>query len=234
MKQLTIKLLFLIAVNFIYSQNKSNWTELDYLNSDNSSFETENKISGEFFITLTDTFDYYSNPIKIYNNQGREIVKIEFTENGITTWFKGKKYQQNDFNNPLDPWLLSLNPDYFRLAFECVEITASDYIVLLNEKEKGYISKSNLDFKTESTEDFVNGWMKVGFDFNRSTNPLRVEPIETSKIITNELLSKYKIWTGGFLEMKGDWIKIRTVKDEIGWIRWRKENLILIRMYYAC
>ncbi len=34
--------------------------------------------------------------------------------------------------------------------------------------------------------------------------------------------------------MEGDWIKVKTILGEIGWIRWRDGEKVLIRIDYAC
>ena len=73
--------------------------------------------------------------------------------------------------------------------------------------------------------------MIVGFDFNRETNPLRESPIENSSIIKHPDQDKYKIWDGESLEVKDNWIKVKTVAKEIGWVKWRDGNKVLIRMY---
>ena len=62
-RHITIFLLIL-AVSSIYSQNRKNWTELDYLNFDDSyPFEAETDITGIFFVTISDTLNYYAKPI---------------------------------------------------------------------------------------------------------------------------------------------------------------------------
>ena len=235
MKRLITFIILILTINSALSQNRKNWTQLDYLNADESyPFQTENDITGIFFVTISDTLNYYENPIVITDSENKEIAKIEFTENDVVTTFNGKEYSRNDTLNPLNPWLLVLNPDYFRLAFECIDMTSDHYVIKLNENELGYIELENPDYKKESIEDFVKSWTVLGFDFDRSTNALREEPNENGKIIPNPNADKYKIWTGGVLEIKGDWLKIKTIKDEVGWIKWRDGHKVLIRMYYAC
>ncbi|NMM50769.1 hypothetical protein [Marinigracilibium pacificum] len=234
MKKLTSFIILFLTLSLGFSQNRKNWTELDYLNADEFRFQTENDITGKFFVTVSDNFNYYTNPIIIKDLRNKEIVKIEFSETGIDIVFEGIKYQGNDTSNPLKPWLLMLNPDFFRLVFECVDITANHYVVKLNENEVGYIATDNPDFKRVTIEDFIKHWTELGFDFDRSTNPLRTEPNEGGQIILNSLNEKYKIWTGGILELRSDWLKIRTINDEVGWIKWRDGQKVLIKMYYAC
>jgi hypothetical protein len=209
-KIITIIILFL-TTNSVFSQNRKNWTELDYINAEVfHSFQTDNDITGDYFVTISDTFNYYENPIVITNSEYKEIVRIEFRDNDIFTSYYSKDYFRNDTLNPLNPWLISLNPDYFSLVFECVNITSDHYVVKLNDNELGYIEIVNTDFKKVSIEDFVKTWTVSGFDFDRSTNPLRNEPNENGNIISNPLTGKYKIWRAGVLEIRGDWLKVKT------------------------
>ena len=235
MKQNIIILILLTSSTIAFCQDRKDWTELDYLNQDESyPFETEKDFSGEYFITLSDKFDYYNQPIIIRDKEQKEIVRIEFKDNRILTTYRGRTYKQNDLSNPLSPWLLVLNPDYFRLALECIDTTENFYVVKLNEEDLGFIDKTTDNFQKEGIEEFFKDWLALGIDFDRSINPLREKNDENSQIIQNELNQKYKIWTGDVLEMNGDWLKIKTFKEEIGWLRWRKGNEILIRIYYAC
>ncbi|QLE01284.1 hypothetical protein HX109_06775 [Galbibacter sp. BG1] len=235
MLRFKLLVLLILTVNSLLSQDRKNWTQLDYLNADESyPFQTEKDITGNFFVTISDTLNYYENPIVITDSENKEIARIEFTKNDIVTTFYGKDYSRNDTLNPLNPWLLVLNPEYFRLSFECIDMTSDHYVIKLNDNELGYIELENRDFKKESIEDFVKGWTVFRFDFDRSRNALREEPKENGIIIPNPNADKFKIWTGGVLEMKGDWLKIKTVKDEVGWVKWKDGHKVLIRMYYAC
>ena len=113
-------------------------------------------------------------------------------------------------------------------------MSSDHYIVKLNDNELGYIEIGNLDFKKVTIEDFVKNWTILGFDFDRSINVLREEPKENGKIISNRLTVKYNIWRGSVLEIDGDWLRIKTVRDEVGWIQWKEGQKVLIRMYYTC
>ena len=233
-----MKAIILIGTLFLtistFGQNRKDWTQLDFLNKDSENpFMTENNISGLCFIILSDNFDYYKKPIIIRSTDNKEIVRIEFIDSlGMTTTFKGQSYRQFDNKNPFKPWLFSDNSDYFRLAFECVDSTGTHYKVRINEKELVSISKNNKDFKKQETSDFVKDWTSLGCDFDRSTNPLRETP--NGKIIKHADQTNYKIWNGESIEVKGEWIKVKTLKNEIGWIRWRSGSKVLIRMYFAC
>jgi len=232
--RLFILLGFLFLTIPTVGQNRKDWTRLDYLNkASESPFMTEKDISGQCFIILADNFDYYKNPIIIKTADKKEFIRLEFGETLVTT-FNSKSYVQCDQTNPFNPWLFGCNPDYFSLAFECVDSTGTDYRVKINEREFALISKQNKDFKKQKITDFVKDWTTLGCDFDRHANPLRETPKSDGKIINHPDQKEYKIWNGESLEIQGDWIKVKTLKNEIGWIKWRTGNKVLIRMYFAC
>ena len=216
-----------------YSQDRIKLKELNDLN--NSPFIPEKNISGNCFVVLSDSFDYYKNPIEIMDINHELLLKIEIDDKfGVITSFRGKRYQNSDTLNPFNPWLWNPNPDYFRLAFECSDTTSEFFKVWLSKKEFTFIRKDNPNFKKQSIIDFVGNYTLFGFDFDRSSNPLRNSSDENSKIITHKSQKNYKIWDGEVIEIKGDWIKLKTTMNEIGWIRWRDGEKINIRMYFVC
>ncbi len=221
------------------AQNRSNWTQLDYLNQDPYyTFQTGKKITGLCFITLSDSIDYYQTPIIITDKDKSQIVRIEFVDTlGILTTYKGKHFNSRDTLNPFNPWLWVNNPDYFRLAFECTDSIGDFYKISLNKTDFAWIHKKDKNFKKESIINFVLSWTSepMGLDFDRKTNPLKKEPKETGEIIKDPLTGKYQIWRAEkSFEIQGEWIKVKTIKGETGWIKWKEEDKLVIRMYYAC
>ena len=217
----------------LFAQDRSKWTLLDFLNE--RPFIPQDNITGICFVTLADTFDYYKKPIVIKDKSNLEILRIAFNNSiGLTTTYKGIKYGFADTLNPFNPWLWSPNPDYFRLAFQCTDTSGEYFKVWLTDKEYALIKKHNPDFKKQSILNFIKDWTSLGFDFDRSSNPLRQSPVDNGKIIKHSSQDKYRIWQGEVVEIKGDWLKIKTPKDEIGWVKWRSGKKVLIRMYFAC
>ena len=234
-KKILLLFLFCSSIN---AQNRKNWTELDFLNfSKENQFNVESDIYGNCFIILSEEFDYYKKPIMISDEKLNVILKIEYNEiKGFVTTFKDKIYDKNNsLLNPFKPWLWSENPDYFNFALECVDTIGDFYKVKLNEIDFGLINKFNNDFRKQSINEFVLEYTSdpMGLDFDRNSNPLRREPNEKSKIIKHSEQSKYKIWRATTIEIKDEWMKIETIKQEIGWLKWRDGNKILIRMYYS-
>jgi hypothetical protein len=209
---------------------------LDYLN-ENEAFLPEDSIAGIGILTLSENADTYNKTISLYDAQGKNLVSIKQQEEDVITVFNGKTYHNNDTTNPFMPRLYATNSDYFRLAFDCVGMDKDFYEVIINTKTKqlGKIKKKDKVFELQSIEKFVGAWTTLGFDFNRSENPLRKSPNDDAEIIRHDTQSKYKIWNAAKISIKKDWLEVE-IEDtnEKGWIRWRKGNKILIQMYYAC
>jgi|GEM_PF-290401 len=221
----------------INSLDRSNWTTLDFLNKDSLySFVAEDSINGIGVVTLSDSFDYGKKLI-IYDLTKTVLSTILLEDTNIITTFNKSKYDRHDTAIPFIPRLFGSNPDYFRLTFNCIDEQKDYYVVVVNEKigQKGLIKKTDKYFKFESFEKYIKDWSAPGIDFDRSINPIRKLPNDNADIILNPLQSNYKIWQAQTLLFNGDWIEIQIDETkEKGWIRWRKGNTILIRIYFAC
>lgn len=208
---------------------------LDYLNKNIEEFKFEKDINNIGFIVLTDGFDYYKKPIIVTDSLKNEILKIEVIESDFIAKYKNKIYDRTSVDKQINPWYLSLSYDYFGLSFLCEKIDDNFFQVRLNEKDLGFINKNNNNFKLVSVDEFIKDNLVLGFDFKRNENPLRNLPNENSEIVDNNLENKYSIWRAEFIEMKGEWIKVKLdVSNEIGWIRWKNKNKMNIRMYFTC
>ncbi|MBS4040686.1 MAG: hypothetical protein KGZ81_08805 [Flavobacteriales bacterium] len=238
MKKLIKIFLITLFCSFSNAQSKKNWTVLDFLNfSAENPFIVENDINGVCFVILSEEFNYYKSPIIINNENQNVILNIEYNETvGFLTTYKNKIYSKNEnLLNPFKPWFWSENPDYFNFVLECVDTIGNYYKVKLNNVDFGWINKSDTNFKRQKIDEFVLEYTAdpMGLDFDRRNNPLRKEPDEKSEIIFHTEEKKYKIWRATTLEIKNEWLRIETIKKEIGWLKWKEGNKILIRMYYS-
>jgi hypothetical protein len=209
---------------------------LDYLNEySGEDFKFEKDVNNVGFIIMSEDFDFYKNSIIVNDSLNNELLQIEFSETDIITRFNNKKYRRNNNQNPLDSWFFNLNSDYFHVAFLCEKIDYLGYHVRLNKNQLGFVNKNDKRFEFVSIDSYVEGFLALGLDFKRDENPLRNSPNEESEILNNELEKKYKIWNAEFIEMKGEWIKVKTeVSNETGWIRWKNKNKMNIRMHFTC
>jgi hypothetical protein len=213
-------------------------TNLDYLNSaPEYPFVAEDSIIGIGIVTLSDSINTYDEKLRIYDEAGKIMITVEQKDSDVITIFKGKTFDRYNATNPLSPRLFITNPDYFRLIFDCISIGKDSYKVIISKQtgETAEIKKEDKFFQFQSMETFVDEWTTIGLDFDRSKNPLRKSPSDNSEIIKNNKEAKYKIWQAGKKLMQGEWIKIQIENtNEKGWIRWKKGNQILIRMYFIC
>lgn len=224
---------FAVVSCFIATGQGRSAAILDYINNPPDLFIPERSITGLCFIILDDGFGLYKTPIVINETNGAELLKIEFENSLLKTTYKGKPNDQHDSKHAFNPWLFINNPDYFRIALECTDSSGLFYKVRLNEIDYALINKKDRTFTKQRISDFVITWTSTGVDFNRTTNPLKESPSDESKTILHPEQKKYKIWYAESQDIQGDWIKVKTIKDEVGWIRWTKGHELLIKMYFA-
>jgi len=69
-------------------------------------------------------------------------------------------------------------------------------------------------------------------------SPLKISPDSNASIIKNYEQNAYEV-----LEVKGDWARVRCVKDcegcfeneaSAGWVRWRQKQHLLVELYHTC
>jgi hypothetical protein len=222
-------MLILIALTTATSQ-----TDLDYINSDE--FVPDGQIKGIGLIEVDLGRDFHGKDLIVYDTKGNPKITIRVTESNVTTTLGGKSYSRNDNSNPFNPRYFGDNPDYFVLVFDCTKSTDKYYHVVVDQKtnEIGLIKKVDSLFKFETVSTYVSEWTTLGLDFDRLQNPLRQEPSDNAAVILNEDTKKYKIWRAEKIEMKGDWLKVKTKDKKEGWIRWRRDDKIIIQLYFAC
>jgi hypothetical protein len=202
-------------------------------------FKVEDSISGIGIISINYENDDAFKKLNIYDNKNKQILKIQINDSQVVTTYMGKKttqYEEQD--EPISPRYFSPSQEYFGLVFDCIDSTEEYYKVLLDKKSNtiGYIKKEENAFSFEPIESFVKGYIGLGFDINRLKNPVRKEPNEGSEIIDDPNIKKHNFWSMAMskTEMKGDWIKVKLDNEKYGWVRWRKGNKFLIKMYFTC
>ncbi|NOS94516.1 MAG: hypothetical protein HOP30_21605 [Cyclobacteriaceae bacterium] len=229
------KLISVVIITFfvitISSAQKSdvNDTEASYFNEDG-------KILGIGMVELDLEQNYFGKDIIIYNVKGKTKVVIRVTVSDVTTKMGGKLYSLNNQPNPFLPRYFGNNPDYFRLIFDCVRVTSQFYEVVIDQttNETGFIKKSDSLFKFKTVMQYVDEWTSLGLSFDRSQNPLKLEPSDHAKDVYYDNHERNKIESAEKIEMKGDWMKIKTQNKLEGWIRWKRDNTIVIQIYFAC
>jgi hypothetical protein len=219
-----------LSCKLVCGQDKKDTAFNYYLDENSKSlFTPEKDIKGVCFIEISDF------PAVIKTNKGQEIVKLSYNDSiGGKVYYKGNHYNEGDTSSPFKPWVWVGDAENFAPEMECLDTVGKYYKVQINDTIFGFISKKDKDFEKISLSDFVLEYTGLGFEFDRKTNPLRKYPSEKSPVIMHSYQSKYRIWEGEPIKVEGDWIKVKTTTDEIGWVRWRKRKKVLIQMHFSC
>lgn len=131
----------------------------------------------------------------------------------------------------------SFFPEYGLFILRAIKDDNGVYKVIINESEaliNGKIYGKVLKFKT--TEQYVLD----AYPNPTKSNPLRASPNERSEIIVGFESHSYIS-----VEVKGDWLKIKDDKEcysgehpseenIIGWVRWKKEEEIILDVRHIC
>lgn len=234
---MNLKLAVLVLIcmgqfTFLFAQKTWKTERMDSLAS--KEFIPEKSIHGNLMLVLSDSFDQYKDHINIKDRNGKVVVRITTSDTGIICSYFDTVYSNSDSKNPFQPWELSLNPDYFRLTLECIREEKEGYVVRLNDESLGFILKTDKTFKAVRLSEFIFISTNLGLNFDRSANPIRVKPKRKAEIIKQSFPEKYTHWYAESIEVKGDWIKIRSIDNETGWIQWRNKEKLLIRFDPPC
>jgi len=234
-----------LDVNLIATQRvdkveqASNFKQLEYYlkQNANSPFKVDKEIDGICFIIPSDKYNHYKNVIVLHDADNVQDISIRLVDSvGMQITKQGKHFAPHDEKSSFSPWLWGGNPDYFSLVFDCVDTAGHSYKVKINDKEFAWIQKTDTLFEKIAINDYLLPFTEIfGFEFNRTINPLRIEPQVNARVITHPLQEKYDIWSAEAIRIQGEWLKIQVIGGkEQGWIRWRKGNLFLIRIQFSC
>ena len=137
----------------------------------------------------------------------------------------GEKFSENIYT-PKEVIPIFFKPDYGIFLLICLEEQQLYYKVLSANNEVFYLDKSSAIFL--SWEKFLKRTTGISnLDWN--TNPLHRKPTEISQNIKikdeNSIFEVEKV--------EKDWIKIKNEDNpaEKGWIKWRKDDKLLIELY---
>lgn len=162
-----------------------------------------------------------------------------FIYNADNTIF-GKIYSKSKSEEPVFIGQESLNikayyPDNYIIIFDGDKLSDGKYKVTIDGLEKIIPHKDGITLY----EDWETH-LKTSFIVTDSTNPLRDEPSEYGN-----QLNEYNYDNLSFvvIEINNDWAKVVCNIDcegcpnnEIitGWLKWRKGNLLIVKLYYVC
>ncbi len=202
-----------------------------------------------FFILLTlSSYGQEKNPVKL----GLGIVAIgdTYDESKTIAVYKDKnlKNKIEDFKlygELKTVWPYYFKPDYGLCYFVCLEKTKDYFKVLINDKEEGFL-KNERDKYFKTWESLLINSTVERLDI--IANPLRLKPIDNAEKIKLE----YKIVVDRLsvidvIEVNGEhWLKVnfsKSGKDVIdnatqdtgeGWIKWKADDKLLVRILLLC
>lgn len=172
--------------------------------------------------------------LTIADNYEKTDHKIEFVNDDGTPWYTLDLYKELKAKN--DFMIIAFKPDYFLFHIRCQKQTPTGFAVVVNE-ESG-LTKFVLNSSTvrlQSWEEYVLNVFSVDFDPNKipiynkvSGTSIKSNPKKESIIVPKEV--------------RGEWMKIiwldsgeypsNNTSVKTGWIKWKKDNKILITLYH--
>ena len=173
----------------------------------------------------TDLLEGTSDTIYIYNSDHTLFGAI-FSEN---------EEEEPAFNGNDSLNIRSYYPEYYIVIMDSDELINGKYPVIINGSKKYVEHKAGVTvYETWSNH------LKNSYIVTTKENPLR----ETAEEKDN-LLGEYDYRKLSFLalEVNGDWVKVvcdfecegcPDQKKITGWLRWKTNEVLLIKLYYAC
>ena len=176
---------------------------------------------------------------------GRDFALLDKNKDTIINFKNKKAYIEGEEYKMMDEdgfykkkiKIQSFDPEYGLFILKCLSFSNGFYRVEVNN-EVGYVREEGyrdvLKFKTP--EEYVLD----SYPVPTKSNPLRVNPNEDASIIEN-----YLDFTYLSVEIQGDWLKVKddkdcfvgeepSEKDITGWVRWRKDGEIIIKLAQSC
>jgi hypothetical protein len=165
-----------------------------------------------------------------------DFVRI-YNEDG-SLWYEYSYYYDDSdgkfeyTNENFKPF--SFHPDYFVLAMRCASQDENRFEVIVNEETglKKFVRKDDRSLKFETWELHIPKAFAV--DFERQRNPVRMNPDGKIKTIVSPSKSLFHP-----VEVNGEWLKIRWISvikekkiENVGWVKWKENNKILVELYY--
>jgi hypothetical protein len=201
---------------------KGKYLETDLI--DDCTFEgVELKYPGVVVI-LPDSIEFLKGNILVQNEKGNTINQISFDEEERVVKFeKGS------------PKIREYYPDYSIIIFDAYPPENDNYKVIIDDSVC-FLKPMNDYTVFEKWEEHI----KRTFIKTNGQNPLRISSSDTSEIISNV---NYNDLDFVVLSVKNDWVNVacdincegcpegQLIK---GWIRWKKHNKLLVKLYYVC
>lgn len=175
-------------------------------------------------------------PIRFFNEDGSPWYEFSFYYDDTD----GKFDFENENFSPR-----AFHPDYYLLILSYAGEDKERYEVVVNEETHltKYFKKSDDALKFEAWEEHLLNTFSV--DFDKKANPVRDAPNGNIKTVKYRKGAEYgEIEHYDAVEVNGDWLKIewevewdaknQPTRTESGWIRWRKDGMLIIAVSELC
>lgn len=212
--------------------------------SKKSSNLQHHKIKEDITIVLKDTFKITSSTRKIENAIGLVSLVKEISENDTiriynqdqSEWYKFSFFYDDtdgkyDFYNPnFSPY--AFNPDNFLLYLKVSDTLENKMLeVIVNETtgEKKYIKDSSSILQFQTWEECISNLFAVQFDSEKT--PLWAKMGGNSETISYSSTIIYHP-----NQINDDWLQVKWESEngwKYGWVRWRKNEELLIDPYFS-
>jgi hypothetical protein len=204
----------------------------------NPSFESYFESKGLVIVNSED--ENLQKDFIIYNLNGTEYCRLNLLKDLI--YYNNTTEELSTLQGLLlDPY--EFYPDYYILKFE-IESIINDSIYVFIDKAKLVKKKIFYNRSQVSAETWREYFIGAMVDFNEFDNPIKGSPDLNTKnrIISSDINVDDYFFTIG--EIKGNWIFIECTDlcgiecpnglELSGWIMWKKEGKMIIKLVSAC
>ncbi|HZY81700.1 MAG TPA: hypothetical protein VFE50_19390 [Cyclobacteriaceae bacterium] len=178
-------------------------------------------------VAITNCYDATA-VVAIYKDQSLTTRAYDFHVHKPLTTVRPVRYQ----------------PDYGLCHFICLEKTKNYYRVLINDTEEGYLeNKADKHFSTWEATFMQNPFVERNAN---DPNPVHEQPNNNSAVVESLPSSIFNVQQ--IIEVDGeDWISVQFSKSgetrcgegpkgdcRFGWIKWRKNDKLLVNFLLGC
>lgn len=225
------------AQEFPSNKTEGNSTEPEKTDVSSETKEVDNNVRRKVsiknnlgLITLSDKYPSFdekrdkSDFIRFYNEDGSLWYEFTFYYDDSDGKFE---YQNDNFR------AFSFHPDYSLISLRCVGEDKNRYEVIVNEETglKKYVKKNDENLRLESWEDHILNTFSI--DLKKAKNKV-FETLDGKELKPDfERIERFEA-----VEIKDDWLKVKweipnkKEEFELGWVRWKKDDIVLIDWFY--
>ncbi len=202
--------------------------------SKNSSFKsipladtiaTDTVIKEGYLRIMTDVLDEKTDSLLIYSMNGNIYTKIS-----------GDKYTEPFIHLSNEVKIEAYYPDYYVLIFKSTPLINEYYVVNLNGKSVRIKHKDGITI-FENRETYIKKCILV----TSQDNPLKTKP--SMSALNKKIEGSYEDIFFEVVEIQGEWANVKCLLDcegcpnnklITGWIRWLRNDAIVVKLYYTC